>query len=230
MSRLVKYTSGAIIAVAAVAITVISGTAAPTRQIFGIGEPATSAEISRWNIDVRPDGVGLPVGQGNVGQGGEIFAERCAQCHGDFGEGLGNFPVLVGGASAELKGGDRPEKTVGSYWPYASTLFDYIHRAMPFGDAQSLSANETYALTAFLLSMNGVIPEDSVLNEKNLAAVKMPNRDGFYFDPKPDVANNACMSNCTDGPVKITSYARILDVTPDGLAPAEQAEVSDKKN
>ena len=222
MFRLVNF--GAVIAAisAVFAVTVMSGlaTTPPSRTAqsrLGIGELATSQEISRWDIDIRPDGQGLPEGQGDVQQGDEIFAERCAFCHGDFAEGLGNYPALVGGAPEELETDERPEKTVGSYWPYASTLFDYMRRAMPFGDAQSLTADETYALTAFLLSMNDIIPEDSVLDAESLAAVKMPNENGFYFDPQPDVVNQPCMSDCTDGPVKIVSFALILNVTPDGL-------------
>ena len=217
MFRLVKL--GAVIATvtAVVAVTAMSGFATHTQSRLGIGEVATPAEISRWDIDIRPDGQGLPEGRGDVQQGDEIFAELCASCHGDFAEGLGNYPALVGGEPSALKTDERPEKTIGSYWPYASTLCVYIRRAMPFGEAQSLSADETYALTAFLLSMNDIIPEDSTLDAESLAAIKMPNEDGFYFDPQPDVANSPCMSNCTAGPVEIASFALILNVTPDGL-------------
>lgn len=225
MFRLVKR--GAVIATMAitvavtvafiVSITVISSMATTSPARLGIGETPTLDEIAVWDIDIRPDGKGLPAGRGSVQQGDEIFAERCAFCHGDFAEGLGNFPALVGGAPKELKNADRPEKTIGSFWPYAPILFDYIRRAMPFGDAQSLSADETYALTAYLLSMNDIIPEDSSLDAKSLTAVTMPNENGFYFDPAPDVANQICMSDCTDGPVEIVSYALVLNVTPDGL-------------
>lgn len=230
MFRLVKLGSVLAAATVAVTVSVMSGMAATNQTRLGIGDVATSAEISRWDIDIRPDGQGLPRGQGNVQQGEEIFAESCASCHGDFGEGLGNYPVLVGGDPKELDSGQRPEKTVGSFWPYAPILFDYIRRAMPFGNAQSLTADETYALTAFLLSMNEIIPEDSVLDAQSLTAIKMPNADGFYFDPKPDVANKPCMSDCTDGPVKIASFARILNVTPDGLEPTEQAQAGGENN
>lgn len=229
MFKLVKR-GAMIIAVSTVAaLGVISGTEATDPETaapspLGIGAVATATEVSRWDIDIRPDGHGLPQGQGSVLEGDEIYAERCAQCHGDFGEGLGNYPVLVGGNTNELKNGERPEKTIGSFWPYSPILFDYIRRAMPFGDAQSLTANETYALTAYLLSMNDIIPEDSTVDATSLAAIKMPNADGFYFDPKPDVANVQCMNGCTKGPVKITSFARILNVTPDGLDPIEEAQ------
>ncbi len=230
MFRLAKLGSVLAAATIAVAVSVMSGMAASGPSRLGIGELATAEEISRWDIDIRPDGQGLPRGQGNARQGEAIYAQSCAQCHGDFGEGLGNYPVLVGGDPDELKNGERPEKTVGSFWPYAPILFDYIRRAMPFGDAQSLTADETYALTAFLLSMNEIIAEDSVLDAASLAAIKMPNKDGFYFDPEPDVVNTTCMSDCTAGPVEIVSFARILNVTPDGLEPIEQAQAGGENN
>jgi len=222
MSKLVKLGSIVIGATAIIAATFMSSFADSDQPKFGVGQMATPQEIIYWDIDIRPDGKGLPQGQGTAAQGEEIFAGKCARCHGDFGEGLGNFPVLVGGDTKELKNGERPEKTVGSFWPYSPILFDYIRRAMPFGEAQSLTADETYALTAFILSANSIIDEDSVMNAKTLTAVKMPNAGGFYFDPKSDVKNTACMKDCTDGPAKISSYARILNVTPDGLAPGEQ--------
>ena len=217
MFRLVKLAAVIATVTIAVTVTAMSGFAIPSPSRLGIGELATPAEIARWDIDIRPDGKGLPEGRGDVQQGDEIFAERCAYCHGDFAEGLVNYPALVGGEPKELQTDQRPEKTIGSFWPYASTLFDYIRRAMPFGDAQSLSADETYALVAFLLSMNDIIPEDSVLDAESLAAITMPNEDGFYFDPQPDVANFPCMRDCTAGLVEIVSFALILNVTPDGL-------------
>ena len=203
MFRLVKLAAVIVTVTIAGTVTAMSGFSTPSPSRLGIGELATPAEIARWDIDIRPDGQGLPEARGDVQQGDQIFAELCASCHGDFAEGLGNYPALVGGEPKELKTDQRPEKTVGSFWPYATTLFDYIRRAMPFGDAQSLSADETYALVAFLLSMNDIIPEDSVLDAESLAAITMPNEDGFYFDPQPDVANSPCMRDCTDGPVEI---------------------------
>jgi len=230
MFRLVKLESVIVTVVAVAAVSLMSGNAATNQSRLGVGELAGLEEISRWDIDIRPDGLGLPQGHGDAKLGEAIYAERCASCHGDFGEGRGNYPVLVGGNPKELKTGERPEKTVGSFWPYAPILFDYIRRAMPFGEAQSLTADETYALTAFLLSMNDIIAEETVLNAQSLAAITMPNADGFYFDPEPDVVNTSCMNDCTAGPVKIASFARILDVTPDGLPPIEQAQADDKDN
>ncbi|MEO1205964.1 MAG: cytochrome c [Pseudomonadota bacterium] len=184
---------------------------------FGLGRPAVPDEIKAWDIDVRPDGQGLPVGQGSVAEGDEIFAEQCAVCHGDFGEGAGRWPVLAGGQDT-LASGD-PVKTVGSYWPFLSTVFDYVHRAMPFGDSQSLSDDEVYALVAYILYVNNVVTEeDFVLSNENFASIRLPNETNFFADDRPDTPLvskvEPCMSDCkTD--VKITGRARIIDVTPD---------------
>lgn len=186
-------------------------------QQYGFGRSPSAAEIAGWNIDVRGDGKGLPPGHGSVAQGDAIYAAKCASCHGDFGEGGGRMPELAGGKGSLAKA--DPVKTVGSYWPYAPTLFDYIRRAMPFSKPQSLSDDEVYAVTAFILNLNSIVPKDAVLDAKSLAAIKMPNRDGFVKDPRPDVHNVACMSNCKGG-VRITSdMAKHLSVTP-GLADA----------
>ena len=184
---------------------------------FGLGRAATPAEIAAWDIDVRPDGEGLPVGSGDAMTGEEIFAEQCAVCHGDFGEGVDRWPVLAGGQGTLTH--DRPVKTIGSYWPFASTVFDYINRAMPFGYAQSLNPDEVYAITAYLLYMNDVITEDDfVVSNENLAEIEMPNAGSFIDDQRPDIPTLAdgepCMSGCKDS-VSITMRARILDVTPD---------------
>lgn len=191
---------------------------------LGIGTVATAKEISGWDIDIRPDGKGLPPGQGTAAEGEPLYGERCARCHGDFGEGAGNFPALVGGDQQDLKNTDRPVKTVGNFWPYSSTLFDYIRRAMPFGDAQSLTANETYALTAFILSENDIIADDTIINTKTLPGIEMPNADGFYSAPAHDTKNTACMQDCLDAPPVISSRARILVVTPDGLPAKKSGE------
>ena len=184
---------------------------------YNIGKLATKTEIAGWDIDVRPDGVGAPKGSGNAIDGEEIYVNRCAACHGDFGEGVDRWPVLVGG-DGTLASHD-PEKTTGSYWPYASTIFDYVYRSMPFGEAQTLTHDETYKLVAYLLYMNEIIDEDFVLSEKNIGKIKMPNASGFSLpDPRPDVTKykdgQPCMKNCTV-PVKIIGKARDIDVTPD---------------
>ena len=184
---------------------------------YNIGKIATKIEIAGWDIDVRPDGVGAPKGSGNALDGEEIYVNRCAACHGDFGEGVDRWPALVGG-DGTLASHD-PEKTTGSYWPYASTIFDYVYRSMPFGEGQTLTHDETYKLVAYLLNMNEIIDEDYVLSEKNIGKIKMPNASGFSLpDPRPDVTKykdgQPCMKNC-NVPVKIIGKARDIDVTPD---------------
>lgn len=163
---------------------------------FGYGETATDEQIAGWDIDIRPDGQGLPAGSGSVEDGEMLYEEQCAECHGSFGEGVGRYPVLAGGEGSLRD--DRPSKTVGSYWPYTSTLFDYIYRAMPFTQPESLSADETYALTAYVLYLNDLIDDDLILNQYNLATIRLPNEGNFVPDPRPDVTNTRCMQDCRD--------------------------------
>jgi cytochrome c len=184
---------------------------------FGLGREALLEEIKAWDIDVRPDGQGLPPGKGTVDQGEQVFVERCAVCHGDFGEGAGRWPPLAGGAGS-LKS-EAPEKTIGSYWPFPSTAFDYIHRTMPFGDAQSLTPDETYAIVAFLLNMSDIVPSDFELSDKNFTSIHLPNEKSFYPDDRTEAEKQfwnrePCMKDCKTE-VKITGRARVLDVTPD---------------
>ena len=183
---------------------------------FNLGQLATAEQVAGWDIDVRPDGLGAPVGAGNAFDGEEVYADRCASCHGDFGEAVDRWPVLVGGEGT-LNGHD-PVKTTGSYWPYASTMFDYIYRAMPFGEAQSLTHNETYQIVAYLLYMNDIIDDEFELNQENIGTIEMPNRDGFMMpDPRPDaqpISGVACMKNC-DVPTNVIGKARDIDVTPE---------------
>ncbi|MFN3362360.1 MAG: c-type cytochrome [Allorhizobium sp.] len=192
---------------------------AATQAKLGLGRPALPEEIKAWDIDVRPDGLGLPPGKGTVKQGDEIFQAQCASCHGEFGQGNGRWPVLAGGQGS-LKG-DRPEKTLGSFWPDLSTAFDYIRRAMPYGNAQSLSADETYALTAYLLYLNDIVKDEEFeLSDKNFTTVKLPNAGAFYDDDRETTEKSfwgkePCMTNCRPE-VKITGRAAVLDVTPDG--------------
>jgi len=181
-----------------------------------IGRVPTPEEIARWDIDARPDGLGLPPGRGTAREGEEIYLARCASCHGEFGEAVGRWPQLVGGQGSLTW--DEPIKTVTSYWPYAPTVFDYIKRAMPFGDAQSLTDDEVYAITAFLLASDGIIPEDFVVDAESLPKIVMPNADGFIDDPRPDVpAGEPCMKDCV-AEVKIIGHARSLGVTPEDKA------------
>ncbi len=187
-------------------------------QKLGMGREALSEEITGWDVDVRPDGKGLPPGQGTAAQGEDIFQSQCASCHGEFGEGRDRWPVLAGGIGT-LKH-DRPEKTIGSYWPYASTVFDYIKRAMPFGNAQSLSNDELYAVTAYVLHLNDIIPDLKFeLSRETLPLIKMPNAGQFYDDDR-EVAEKQfwkrkpCMKNCKKETV-VLNRAQTLAVTPD---------------
>jgi len=194
---------------------VLSGTATAAERPFGLGTLATAEQIAGWDIDVRPDGKGAPIGSGTAAEGEEIYAERCAACHGDFGEGVDRWPILAGGLGSLAT--DDPVKTVGSYWPYASTVYDYVYRAMPFGEAQSLTHEETYQVVAYILNMSDVIDDEFVLSNETIGSVKMPNQNGFMLpDPRPDgqLASAPCMQNC-DVPTKIIGRARIIDVTPD---------------
>lgn len=174
-------------------VLLLSFTDATAQTHFGIGRAATPSEIAGWNIDVGRDGRGLPPGSGNVSHGREIFAQQCASCHGAKGAG-GIGDRLVGGRGT--LGTPNPVRTVGSYWPYAPTLFDYIRRAMPQNAPESLSNEDIYALSAYILNLNGLVPDDATLDAKSLAAVKMPNRKMFVDDPRPDVKNFACIDHC----------------------------------
>ncbi len=178
------------------------------------GRLAVAEELAAWDIDVRPDGAGLPEGSASAEDGEQLFYDRCAACHGEFGEGVDRWPVLMGGFDTLTE--DRPEKTVGSYWPYTSTLWDYIHRAMPFGEAQSLTDEEVYAVSLYVLYLNDLVELDAVYDQDSFAAIEMPNADGFFMpDPRPDAsAGEPCMSDC-DTPTEVVGKARILDVTPD---------------
>lgn len=185
---------------------------------LGLGTEATPEIVKAWDIDARPDGQGLPPGKGTVKQGEELFQAQCATCHGEFGEGKGRWPVLAGGLDS-LKH-DRPDKTVGSFWPEASTVFDYIKRAMPFGNAQSLTDDQVYALTAYVLHLSDVINDPAFeLGQANFASIRMPNKDGFYDDDR-EVAEkhfwtrNPCIKNCKTE-AKVLNRAQVLDVTPD---------------
>ncbi|MDT8447849.1 MAG: c-type cytochrome [bacterium] len=183
----------------AIALTLLAGchTAAskPEAGYYGLGQNLSPAEWAPWDLDVAPDGTGLPPGSGQANQGESLYMERCAQCHGEFGEGVFPYGSLIGGIGS--LGTTAPVRSVGSFWPYTTTLFDYIRRTMPFDAPQSLSPNETYAVTAYVLYLNDLVPIDQPLGPKNLAQIEMPNRRGFVPDPRPDTHNRACMAPCT---------------------------------
>ena len=180
--------------VAAFALLALAGaTRAQTQGAYGIGRSATPAEIAGWNIDIDRYGNNLPPGSGSVSRGREVFDQQCAACHGAKGEG-GVGDRLAGGQGTLAT--PDPVKTVGSYWPYAPTLFDYIRRAMPQNAPQSLSNDDVYAVSAYILNLNGLLPAEATLDAKTLSAIKMPNRKMFVGDSRPDVKNPACMTGC----------------------------------
>jgi S-disulfanyl-L-cysteine oxidoreductase SoxD len=166
---------------------------AQAQHHYGIGRVATPAEVDGWNIDIGRNGENLPLGSGSVSHGHEIFDQQCAACHGAKGEG-GVGDRLVGGQGTIAT--PKPVKTVGSFWPYAPTLFDYIRRAMPQNAPQSLGNDDVYAVSAYILNLNGLLPADATLDARTLSAIKMPNRNMFIEDPRPDVKNPACESGC----------------------------------
>jgi len=154
--------------------------------ILSAQRPATPDEIRQRDYTVLPTGAGLPEGSGTAAKGRDVFKSKCAVCHNEKAEGKqGQYPALVGGVGSLAT--PRPVKTVTSYWPYATTLFDYIRRAMPYDQPRTLSNDEVYSVAAFLLSLDGVVKENDELNAKTLPQVRMPNRDGFIPDPRPDV-------------------------------------------
>uniref|UniRef100_A4WZF2 Cytochrome c domain-containing protein n=1 Tax=Cereibacter sphaeroides (strain ATCC 17025 / ATH 2.4.3) TaxID=349102 RepID=A4WZF2_CERS5 len=198
-------------------LTALLSAPAAAAEAPRIGRIALPEEVAAWDLDIRPDGFGLPEGSGDVLTGEELFSERCALCHGEFGEGVDNWPKLAGGQGTLDH--DDPQKTIGSYWPYLSTAWDYVHRAMPFGDARSLTSDETYAIVAYLLYNNDLVDEDFTLSRENFLEVEMPNADGFFVDDRattevPAFSHPPCMTDCKQE-VEITMHATVLDVTPD---------------
>jgi S-disulfanyl-L-cysteine oxidoreductase SoxD len=184
---------------------------------YGIGHAATAEQIAGWDIDIRPDGEGAPSGSGSVKAGEKIYMDKCAACHGEFGESAGRWPQVAQGKGT-LASHD-PVKTVGSYFPYLSSTFDYVRRAMPFGDAQSLGNDELYAVTAYVLYLNDIVDDKFVLSKDTWDRVKMPNHAGFFDDDRETSEKafwnpNPCMNDCR-GQVKIIGRAGAIDVTPD---------------
>ena len=196
---------------------------------LGLGRAAQPEEIAAWDLDVSPDGTGLPVGSGDVETGEALFSEKCAVCHGEFAEGVDNWPKLAGGE--DTLADKDPVKTIGSYWPHLSTAWDYVNRSMPFGDAQSLTDDEVYAIVAYILYSNYLVEDDFELSNENFTEVVLPNADGFIVDDRVESEAHfwiaePCMENCKDS-VEITMRARVLDVTPEEEAAAENAVVTE---
>ncbi len=213
MSKLVKF-----LALLLPGFLVACSDAETESHPYGFGMQVSEQVIAKWDIDIGPDGAGLPEGSGTAEIGEPIYLAKCAFCHGEFGEGMGRFPDFVGTPEELLS--DFATKNVGSYWPYATTLWDYIYRAMPFGNAQSLTADEVYSITAYILSLNNIIAEDAVMDAKSLPEVKMPNRDGFIVASGTDINASICMKNCVKE-VVVTSKASESRVS---LAEKEEAK------
>lgn len=152
---------------------------------YHLGQPATVEEIRKRDISVSPSGAGLPVGHGSAIEGRAVYQAKCANCHGERGQGDATYPALVGGQGTLASA--NPILTIGSFWPYATTVWDYIHRSMPYQRPGSLRPDETYAVTAYILYLNGIVSENQELNQHTLPAIRMPNRHGFVPDPRPDV-------------------------------------------
>ncbi|MBM3347018.1 MAG: c-type cytochrome [Betaproteobacteria bacterium] len=207
---------------AAFLFALLAGAAAAQNHYSGVGRPATPAEIAAWDIDVRADFTGLPKGSGTVAQGQDLWDRKCASCHGFFGESNEVFPPVIGGTKPEdVKRGrvaslveSNDQRTTMMKLSRISTLWDYIRRAMPWNEPKSLSVDEVYAVTAYILNMAELVPADYTLNDRNIrdAQAKLPNRDGLRPFPglsdvrgKPDVKNTACMKDCIKGEARIVS-------------------------
>ena len=199
----------------ALALACVPAAAGAAALTYGFGSPATPAQIAGWDIDVRPDGTGLPPGRGSVAEGQAIYDAKCASCHGTFGE-SNSFLQIAGGVGTLAS--DQPIRTTGSKLNHATTLWDYINRAMPFNTPKTLTPDEVYALTAYVLNLSDILPADAVLDAQSLPAVQMPNRNGLTTahgfmrrDGMPDTHNVACMKDCV-AQVRLSSqmpeYAR----------------------
>ena len=191
---------------------------------FGIGTPPSPQQVAAWSIAVLPDGTGLPPGSGSVAQGSSVFAAQCAQCHGIFGEGVGRYPKLASNDKLTL---DQPDRTVGNFWPYSPGLWDYINRAMPFYAPHSLSPDQVYALTAYILNLDNIVPDGFVADAKSLPQVKLVNRRGFILiDPRPDTTDKECMTNCVEpGSVRVEASAERTGLTPRETGPPDTMKV-----
>ncbi len=184
--------AGAVLALAVIAAPLVAlaqQSGYPPASQYPFGTAATKAEIDAWDIDVRPDGTGLPAGSGTYAKGEQIYAAQCSACHGSDLKG-GHNPALAEGGPALIGGRgtlntSKPIKTVESYWPYASTLYDYINRAMPLTSPSSLKPDEVYSLVAYILGKGQIISTATVMDAKSLPKIKMPNRNGFYRDNRP---------------------------------------------
>jgi S-disulfanyl-L-cysteine oxidoreductase SoxD len=184
------FMRSALVAAGACALLVAAVTRSPDAQLptYGVGRTPTAEQINAWNTTIPFDGTGLPLGSGTAAQGKPIYTERCAACHGPSGAD-GKYDPLVGGWGTLTT--DKPILTIGSFWPYAPTLWSYIRRAQPVDEPGSLTPEQVYAVTAYLLYLNGIIGEHDVMDARTLPQVRMPNREGFVTDPRPDVGRTS---------------------------------------
>jgi len=187
------------VVVVAAAIAVACTTAAPSRPPATadakFGRPINEADIAPWDIDIRTtDGKGLPPGHGSVAEGKAVYEAKCLSCHGSYAKGGPVYGPMVGGIGSFTT--STRVLTPGSMYPYAPILFDYIRRAMPMDRPLTLTANEVYAVSAYILHLNGLVPADAVMDQTSMPKVKMPNRDGFIPDDRPDTHATRCMKNC----------------------------------
>lgn len=160
-------------------VMALAGCASPTvTETPNLGRVATSAEVTGWDVSIPPDGTGLPPGRGTSAQGAVVYERKCLNCHGEKGAGQPNDRLVGDHGTLASR---TPVRTVGSYWPYATTVFDYVRRAMPYTQSHSLSDDEVYAVTAYLLHLNGIIGEADVMDAQTLPKIKMPNRDNFIL-------------------------------------------------
>ncbi|MEO7335977.1 MAG: cytochrome c [Caldimonas sp.] len=188
---------------AAIAVSIAAGCAvgpgagpATWASDLHLGRPVAESDLALWNVDVRsPDGKGLPLGSGSVAAGKAVYESKCASCHGAGATGGPVFGTMVGGIGS-FKTNQRI-LTPGSMYPYAPILFDYVRRAMPMNAPQSLSNDEVYAVSGYLLHLNGLVAADAVMTAASLTAVQMPNRSGFIVDDRPDTKAVRCMNDCT---------------------------------
>lgn len=182
---------------AAAALLCVAGfaQAGEPRPPVSYGKPISEADLAPWNIDIRTkDGVGLPAGKGSVTQGKEVYEAKCIACHGEGAKGGSVYATMVGGIGSFTT--NTRVLTPGSMYPYAPILFDYIRRAMPMNEPQSLTSDEIYAVSAYLLNLNGLVPAEAVMDAKSMTAIQMPNRNGFINDDRPDVKAVRCMKDC----------------------------------
>jgi mono/diheme cytochrome c family protein len=191
-SELARLTAVALIVAACAAQTT---SRAPQRPSVGFGQPISEADLAAWNIDIRTsDGAGLPPGRGTVAEGKAVYEAKCVACHGADAKGGPMYGTMVGGIGSFTT--NARVLTPGSMYPYAPILFDYVRRTMPMDRPLTMTPNEVYAVAAYLLNLNGLVPADAVMDQQSLPKVQMPNRDGFIVDDRPDTKAVRCMSDC----------------------------------